>query len=312
MKLLLVLFSLALVQLGHAANYPDLVVFGDSLSDMGNRGLNPSKPDQKFRDTWTKQLAAPARLNLPDFKPSGLSSYYGGGNYAVGGASTEYAAKIGSDRNKGHNLTQQVSKRYLNAAFNTNGVNTNALHIVVIGANDLMLASISLPQIIAGWAELDQAGIAIAKSTESQLAALAKAGVKHILWGNLFDVGQTPSFKNRAQLIGEAQADLAMAAITKATLAHNRELDAAIARLQKSHPSLQIIKLDLYSKLDDMIKNPAKYGFTDVTQGANDDQHLFSSDGLHPTTQGHKLLAEYAFTVLTGKTAATTTQPATK
>ncbi len=311
MRPILAFLFLCLALVANAATYPAIVVFGDSLSDMGNRGLNPSKPDQKFRDTWVKQLAGPTMLNLTGFKPSGMTNFYGGGNYAVGGASTEYAAKIGSDRNKSHNLTQQVSKRYLNAAFNTNGVNTNALHIVVMGANDLMLASVSLPQIASQWAELDQAGVAIAKSAETQIEALAKAGVKHVLWGNLFDVAQTPSFKNRSQIIGEAQASIAMAAVTKATIAHNREMEAAIQRLEKAHPSLKIIKLDLFAKLEDMVKNPAKYGFIDATAG-NDSKHLFSADGLHPTTQGHKLLAEYAFSVLTGKTAAATTQPAAK
>ncbi|HSH96294.1 MAG TPA: SGNH/GDSL hydrolase family protein, partial [Roseimicrobium sp.] len=145
--------------------------------------------------------------------------------------------------------------------------------------------------------------------TESQIEALASAGVKHVLWGNLFDVAQTPSIKTRVQLLGEDSAAIVLAAVTKATLAHNREMNDAIRRLEKAHPSLKIIQLDLFSKLADMVKDPAKYGFVDITTGANDSKHLFSADGLHPTTQGHKLLAEHAFSILSGTKTATTNQP---
>ena len=112
-----------------AADYAGIVAFGDSLSDMGNRWIHSNKPDLKFRQTWVAQLAGAAMLNSPGFKPSGISSYCGGCNYAVGGAGTEYTAKMGSDRNRGQDLTEQVSKRYLNPAFNTDGVRTDALRV---------------------------------------------------------------------------------------------------------------------------------------------------------------------------------------
>ncbi len=67
----------------------------------------------------------------------------------MGGATTEYTAKNSSDRNKGQNLTQRVTRRYLNAQFNSGGPKTEALHVVVIGANDLMRACISPDQILS-------------------------------------------------------------------------------------------------------------------------------------------------------------------
>jgi phospholipase/lecithinase/hemolysin len=72
-----------------------------------------------------------------------------------------------------------------------------------------------------------------------------------------------------------------------------------VTRLEKANPSLKIIKLDLFEKFSDLTHNPAKYGFTGVTHGTNDNHHLFSTDGLHPTPQGHKVLAEYAFELIT-------------
>ena len=297
-KTLAVLVCCALAAPGRAATYAELVAFGDSLSDMGNRSLSAKKPPVRFRPTWIAQLAGPGLLDIAGFKPSGMSSYYGGSNYAVGGATTEYAARLGSERNRGQNLTQQVSKRYLRPAFNTGGVKKEALHVIVIGANDLMLEAVTWKQLFGGWAELDQAGVAIARSTEGQIQALASAGVTHVLWGNLFDTGRPPSIASRARWLGATRSAVALAALTRATRAHNAEMDAAIARLEKANPSLRIVKLDLFAVLADIIDHPAKFGLSDVTHGANDDQHLFSADGLHPTPRGHRILAEYAFGVL--------------
>ena len=89
----------------------------------------------------------------------------------MGGAGTEYTAKMGSDRNRGQDLTEQVSKRYLNPAFNTDGVRKDALHVIVIGANDVMLASIGLEQIVSQWAGLDKAGVAVARPARAETHA---------------------------------------------------------------------------------------------------------------------------------------------
>ncbi|HSI64631.1 MAG TPA: SGNH/GDSL hydrolase family protein [Candidatus Saccharimonadia bacterium] len=296
----LILSLLAFCTLASAQTYDGLVTFGDSLTDMGNRMAETRKPDLKFRETWVKALAAPALLNVPDFKPSGMSFFYGGTNYAVGGATTEAVAAMNKERNRGQHLTQQVSKRYLNPAFNKDGVKKEALHVIVIGTNDIMLASISLDQVISKWAKFDAAGASVAKSTESQIQALATAGVKHVMWGNLFDVAQAPSVVNRSKLMGDAPSVIYLSAITRAVVAHNTEMDAAIIRLEKTNPGLKIIKLDLFERFVDVAKDPSKYGFVEVTKGANDDKHLFSADGLHPTTQAHRMLAQYAYEIAKG------------
>lgn len=282
----------------------EVVAFGDSLTDMGNRMAETRKPDLKFRQNWVARLAGPAMLNAPEFKPSGMSYFYGGTNYAVGGATTEYTAKISSDRNKGQNLTQQVTRRYLNAQFNPNGPKPEALHVVVIGANDLMRACISPEQILARWATLDAVGVEVAKSTEAQVMALAKAGVKQVLWGNLFDVGKAPSLVGKVTLLGGAEAPTVLKAVSRAIDAHNREMEAAIARLESAYPQLQIIKLDLHAKFTEVAADPAKYGFADVTTGANDERHLFSADGLHPTAKGHEMLAQFAYETVNSQIAA--------
>ncbi|WP_009961338.1 SGNH/GDSL hydrolase family protein [Verrucomicrobium spinosum] len=142
-------------------------------------------------------------------------------------------------------------------------------------------------------------GEELAKSTEAQVTALAKAGVRQVLWGNLFDVGKTPSLVAKVTLLGGAEAPTVLRSVSKAINAHNREMDAAIARLQVAWPELQIIQLDLHAKFSEVAVDPGKYGFADVSTGANDDRHLFSADGLHPTAKGHEMLAKFAYDTVT-------------
>lgn len=293
---------LALVVFGagpvRGETYPRLVVFGDSLSDMGNRYVHSGKPDLKWRRNWVAMLAEPAMLAIPDFKPSGTSSYYGGTNYAVGGAGTAVTAELTLGRNKGTDLTSQVSGRYLNPAFNTDGVFKEALHVVRIGTNDLVASLASPTQIMSGWARLDEAGVAVARSVEGQIRALAAAGARHVLWGNLTDTAKIPSVVARVTALAGDGAPRVLGALTRATLAFNAEMDAAIGRLTVEFPELRIIKLDLYSFFEEMALDPGKYGLVNVTTGANDPKHLFLADGLHPTSTGHRLLAECAWKVL--------------
>jgi phospholipase/lecithinase/hemolysin len=165
-----------------------------------------------------------------------------------------------------------------------------------------MIQCIAPEQIAGRWAEFEKVGVEVARSVEGQIQALASAGVKHILWGNLFDVARTPSMTARIKLLAGEQAPTITAALGKAALAHNTEMDAAIDRLKKAHPALHIIKLDLDTRLTEVAANPEKYGFSDFAKGANASRHLFSADGLHLTTQGHRMLAQYAFEVLTTAT----------
>lgn len=291
------LFGIVLVGAGHgrAAEFTRIVVFGDSLSDMGNRYVHSGKPDLKWRRNWVAMLAEPSMLNIPDLKPSGTSSYYGGTNYAVGGAGTAVTVELTLGRNKGTDLTTQVRGRYLNPAFNTDGVSKDALHIVRIGTNDLVASLASPTQIMSGWTRLDEAGVAVARSVEGEIRALAEAGVRHVLWGNLTDTAKIPSVLAKVNSLAGEAAPRVLSALTSATLAFNQEMDAAIGRLEREFPGLRIIKLDLYSFFEDMARDPRGYGLENVTEGKNDPKHLFLADGLHPTATGHRLLAECAW-----------------
>ncbi|HVJ44757.1 MAG TPA: SGNH/GDSL hydrolase family protein [Luteolibacter sp.] len=304
MNLRKTLASLILVSLAPwclAAEFKELVTFGDSLTDMGNRSVGPDKKDVKFRETWVAQLAGPKMMNIPDFKPSGMNGFYfGGTNYAVGGSTSGYASAKGRDANKGQNLTVQISKRYLNPEFNKDGVKKDALHVVRIGTNDLMALAIQPEQIASSWATLDQEAVKVVQDIEGQIQAMASAGVKYVMWGNLSDGSKFPSMVRRVTLLGD-MAPVALQAVSNAGKAFNKEMDEAIARLTKANPQLVIIKLDMDAQFNQIAADPGKFGFVSVTEGANDSKHLFSADGLHPTPTGHRVLAEYAFAVISAQ-----------
>ena len=122
MRAIFLVITLVWAAVLQAGEISAVVAFGDSLSDMGNRWVKTPEQQNKIRSTWVKQLTGPTMLALREFKVAGMAAYLGGTNYAVGGATTDFTAKMGSERNRGQNLTEQISQRYLNPAFNTDGV----------------------------------------------------------------------------------------------------------------------------------------------------------------------------------------------
>lgn len=294
---LILLGVMALCHPLQAATFTEIVAFGDSLTDSGNRVVATNGNSTKYpREVWVTQLAG--MLKIRDFKPAGRDAYTGGTNYAFGGATTEYIAKLGNWGGAGkYNLTNQITERYLNPSFNKDGVKKDALHIIRIGGNDLMFASGSKEQLSKQWAGMNDIAANVARDTEKQIQALASAGVTNVMWLNLSDPAQIPALQQKAQGAG-LFAPMVLQSMTAAANAFNAEMDAAIARLKAANPSLNIIKLDMASKFADIAANPGKYGFKNLTDGIDGDDYFFARDKLHPTSHAHRVLAEIAFEAL--------------
>jgi len=113
---------------------------------------------------------------------------------------------------------------------------------------------------------------------------------------NLPPQGVTPDIRSQGQA--------AVNAIDALDVAFNADLAADVKALQAANPSVRIDLVDLYSRTNAIIADPAAYGFTDVTDeginagpNANLSQYLFWDD-VHPTTAGHTLIADAALQAL--------------
>lgn len=267
-------FFLAFVAVSHA--YDKIIVFGDSLSDMGNIddgtfGIEPGGDYWEGRfsngQVWIERLSS--RLGLPL-----AMSRSNGTNWAHGGAQTG-TGTYGFLFFQFPNATTQVT-RYLN----TNPtITSNNLFVVWAGANDYFdgQTNTSVP----------------VNNVAGMVTSLYNRGARQFLVPNIPLLGNIPSY------FGTADAE----AMNLRSLQHNAGLVNAVASLRANLSGIQITTLDIANDLNDIQAYPFLWYLTNVTQPAlttagNDDQFLFFDD-VHPTRMGHQALSEVAFDVVT-------------
>ena len=277
------------------AAFSQVISFGDSLSDNGNilaatGGAAPIAPNLPGRfsngQTWNELLAS--KLGLPALVP-GVS------NFAFGGALTDSTASLGQP-----SANAQIAG-YLAA---TGGVaDPNAIYTVLIGGNDINAKVVDVATAIGGGADAATeigAGAAdmaaLAGTLGTSLGNLLAAGAQNILLVNVPNVGLTPS----ATLAG------ASAIATPLSQGFNAGLDGVVAAL--SNPA--ITYFDAFALTNDIAANPGTYGLTNVTDACwnevtgpgevvcpNPDDYLFW-DGIHPTAEGHEIVANAALAAI--------------
>lgn len=277
------------------------VFFGDSLTDTGYfRPIlvqaNPSASVAGRFTTnpgwvWSDYLA---RYYGTNALPNGNGQV--GDNYAAGGA------RVGVDvPNPLSPLLPPTPslKTQLNHYLAANGgkADANALYTVWGGANDLFAVAGGAPaQATIGAAVASQVGM---------VATLKAAGAQYVMVPNLPDIGLTPSSR--------AGGPVAMAQGTALAKAYN---DALFGGLKQA--GLQVIPVDTFSILQEIVANPGAYGFSNVSGTACQpqitaqsltctplnyvspnaaDTYVFA-DGVHPTTAAHKILGQYSISVL--------------
>jgi phospholipase/lecithinase/hemolysin len=262
---------------GRAEPITQIVVFGDSLSDTGNTytatggHVPPSPPYAGGRFTsgpnWVQQFAA--RLGVPSPAPS----LQGGTDYAYGYAQTG----IGSSPTPVPGVS--VPNLYTQVASFLAGHSPAAgqLFAVWAGANDFFTGHAD-PAVSA-------ANVAAA------LQPLARTGATNFLVLNLPALGDTP--------FGSTLPSAQRQALNALTAAFNSDLSGDLRQLQADAPGITIHTVDTATLLQQVQARPSAYGFTNVTNAAlltghaGDPGYLFW-DSVHPTTQGHALIAAAA------------------
>ncbi|NDP43845.1 MAG: autotransporter domain-containing protein [Aromatoleum sp.] len=277
-----------------AAQFSKIYFFGDSLSDNGSfkpglppgTGLFTTNPGPIWAQVFAQMYGFPAR-----------PANQGGTDYAEGGARVTLLPGVPDSPPTGTAtpVTNQISNLLTRGALDP-----NAIYSVWVGADDLFtqlgLVQAGLISQAQGQTNLATAAVELA----GQVARLHAAGARYIIVFNLPDVGKTPDGQ------GSGQA----ASLTALSSLFNNTLTAALDRT-----GILAIRLDSFRLLNEVIANPAAYGFTNATAPAcgttpaflcaaanlvtpDAAQTYVFADGVHPTTAAHKIIAQYAASVL--------------
>lgn len=198
-----------------------------------------------------------------------------GGNLAVGGARTVGGASPSL-------AAQTLSFGAIPGAT----LGANPLVSVWAGGNDIRDA------LSAGDA------VTAANNVKASIDSLAGFGVTDFLVLNLPNLGAIPETNGTAG----AAAAAGLTTIFNTTLASNNAMLAA--------SGLNIIEVDIFDLFNEVISDPAAFGFSDVEQacvfnpGTCDPATWLFWDNIHPTALGHSLVEARARTAITANISA--------
>ncbi len=271
----------------------EIIVFGDSLSDMGNVdetsfGLVPSDDYYDSRvfsngAPWIRTLALELGVTEPSYSLSGSSRAT---NYAYGGAQT----------GNGDSMFESFLIPGIGGqidAFKADGRSFGRQSICTlwIGGNDLNGTSSGNAQRVIN---------STISNLEDHLEEVISLGAPQIVVPNLPLLGEIPQHNgnnSRRRQQNELVID------------YNARLAALIATLRQRHPVTRIIEVDVAGFMAELLENPGVFGFTNVRDQAytpgllggifggsvvsNPDEYVFWDD-LHPTGPIHELVGMMA------------------
>lgn len=294
--------AFSLVAAAAQAQFSNFYSFGDSLSDAGS--FKPALPPGQGLFTtnpgpiWTQELAA--RYGL-----TSSPANQGGNNYAEGGARVSQLPGVPAGFPLTANATPVLTQ--IGAYLQQGPLDADALFSVWAGGNDLFtqLGLLQAGQITQ--AQLQANMITAATELAGGVAMLQAAGANNLLVFNLPDAGKSPG--------GIASGN--GAAITQVVNLFNAALIGGLDQVGGN-----VIRVNIYALLNEVIANPALYGLTNVTQPActttlgGQPYALFCTpetlvtpdaastflfaDFSHPTTAGHKLVAQLVASMIEG------------
>jgi len=277
-----------------AKTFPNMVAFGDSLSDHHGIesyfGIRSADNPTGVRDAWTNGdvwLEYLAKLWNVDVNSDNFD------NNAIAGAKTrghenpDIQALSDAQQIPQLGLVGQVGL-YLSGdpSFTAN----NTLFVIWIGGNDLLEYGRG-DSTAAGETELIQNAI---DNINSSMGELATEGGLYFLVLTLPDIGKSPAYNQRTE--AEIQAASALSST------FNSELQKALNAFKTAYPAVTIYTFDVFSFLNRTIANNTFTNSTgtylqldsegDPTGGTNEpaSDYLFW-DTIHPTTRAHELLA---------------------
>ncbi len=281
----LVISATTLFDRASAGPFTNIVVFGDSLSDIGNvqqsfltNTPGPYYWNGRFSNGPVYAETLATGLGLPALTRSTAS---GGTDYAYGGAKTTGTSFPTSL------VVQDIDDQVNDYVSHHNGT-ANTLYVMLAGANDLIggQTNMSVP-----------VGV-----LQTSMEKLYTDGARQFLVINLPPLGYTPRYNGSQSTI---------TTYNTRSQQFNTALASMLTTLKGAHPTIALNQLDVYSLMSDARANPAVYGLTNVTASAapglqpgatsydtsqlvpNPNQYLFWDD-LHPTAAVHLILGHRA------------------
>jgi Ca2+-binding RTX toxin-like protein len=273
----------------------EIFVFGDSLSDTGNSfavttaltgglfSIPPSPPYFNGRASngpLALEILADRNPNLA-LNPNNNFAFIG----ARTGTGNSNEDDLGGVDLPG--LRDQIDA--FSAGVGVGKADPNGLYAIWAGPNDFL-------DFLGGSTSEDPAVLVAQGAANLTYAAttLNSLGVQKIVLPNMADLGQLPFSRGF-----QAEAT----AISKA-------FNAAVA-LELGNLKFDVTEVDLFATTQEVAKNPAKFGFTNVTDPLlllqfsptppSNPAQFFFWDVFHPTTQGHAVLADTIDRTLTGE-----------
>jgi outer membrane lipase/esterase len=286
-----------------SAQFSNMYVFGDSLSDAGTykpvvppgTGLWTTNPDP----IWAQILGS--RLGFA-ITPATT----GGTAYAQGGARVTQLPgwEPVPPTVNAVPIAQQVSQ------YISRGVDPGALHTIWGGANDI---SIQLAQAAQGTITSAQAQAAVALAATQyvqQVAALQAAGAQNIVVMNVPDMGKTPQ--------GQSFGPAISAQLSAIVGLYNTTVQSGLNALGGN-----VMRVDTLALLNEVLANPGAFGFTNTTGRAcgttvslvcgpanlvapDANRTYVFADGSHPTGATHNFIAQAVASMIDGPQQAAT------
>lgn len=305
-------------------NVEAVVVFGDSLSDLGTYRVGDVAASGGGRFTtnpgslWIEQIAAFYQVPISAHRTAGFGTsetLLGGTGFAEGGARVALQPGIGcldydfTSKACGSSGGTTLPVRDQVEAFLANNDKFSPLQLVFFfaGADDILYQG---QQVLNGLPV--DAALAVIESAAADLAEQARKAFSDkaakVVLINLPDLGATPLGTAVESLGGKSF-------LTLATKSFNQRLADELAASEKDLNGGKVEQIDLFAHFAEVLAMPARYGINVVDRPAcrldelpsrsalyctastlvasdADQTHLFA-DEVHPSTLGHRLIADF-------------------
>lgn len=258
--------------------FPQIFAFGDSLTDMGNfhrlTGMLPF-PYWEGRASdgpvWIEYLAAKLGVSIEDIH-----------NYAWFGAlsgNTNFRSMPGLDL---PGLEQQIAQFLQDVG--EEGADPDALYTVWVGPNDF------LDLLVNGGRTPESMVATGVGNTVQGIVALANAGARHFVVGNMPDLGLAPFF--------HAMGPELAGTVSYLSATYSFMLEEQLSALEVGL-GINITRLDAFGILNQMAAEPVLFGMTNVTDSAiasdpaSDPSEYLFWDEVHPSTATNEWIADF-------------------